>query len=419
MAALEPVFPSSRASGIHGAMRFLRLALFALLALVVAPASAQEKRDPVTILVSIDGFRADYLQRGLTPTLSALAGQGISAAMRPSFPTKTYPNHYAIVTGLRPDRNGIVGNKMQDPARPGETFTMKASQDPFWWREAEPIWAGAEKAGIRTATMFWPGSNVAYEDVRPQDWFDYDEAITDTQRINAVLDWLRRPGAIRPRFVTLYFDLVDTAGHHHGPDSPELNEALKLVDADIARLRDGLAALGQPANLVIVADHGMAATAPDRVVWMRDIANPADYHVIDEGPVALVDAVPGREAALAASLLRRHPHINCMRKADLPERLHYGRNPRVAPFVCLADMGWLLLDAVPKRFDLGSHGYDNRAPEMLALFIAAGPDIAPKGMLPTFDNVDIYALLRDLLRLAPKPGIDGTDAPFAGAVTSK
>jgi len=404
------------------AMHFpFRFALLALLAIIAAPVPAKERRAPVTILVSIDGFRADYLQRGLTPTLSTLAAHGISAAMRPSFPTKTYPNHYTLVTGLRPDRNGIVANKMEDPARPDETFTMKNSQDAFWWSEAEPIWAAAEKAGIRTATMFWPGSNVPYGDIRPQDWFDYDEAITDTQRVNTVLDWVRRPAAIRPRFITLYFDIVDTAGHHNGPDSAELNDALKAVDRDIAHLRDGLAALDQPANLIIVADHGMAATSPDRVIWIHDIANPADYHVVDEGPVALIDAVPGHEPALAASLLKPRAHVNCMRKADLPERLHYGRNPRVAPFVCLAETGWLLLDAYPTKWgiDLGSHGYDNQAPEMLALFIANGPDITPKGTLPTFDNVDVYALLRDLLGMPAKTDVDGTDVPFRGALKGR
>jgi predicted AlkP superfamily pyrophosphatase or phosphodiesterase len=400
-------------------MRFpLRFALLALLALIAGPAAARDPRPPVTILISIDAFRADYLQRGLTPTLSALAAQGVSASMRPSFPTKTYPNHYAIVTGLRPDRNGIVANKMEDPARPDDTFTMKNSEDSFWWKEAEPIWAAAEKAGIRAATMFWPGSNVAYDNVRPEDWFDYDEAITDRQRVDTVLDWLRRPAAIRPRLITLYFDVVDTAGHRHGPDSPEVNAALQQVDADIARLRAGLARLGQRANLVIVADHGMAASSPDRVVWMHDIADPADYHMVDEGPVGLIDAIPGHESALAASLLKPHPHVDCMRKADLPARLHYGHNPRVAPFVCLVEVGWLLLDKYPEKWgiDLGSHGYDNLAPEMQALFIAAGPDIARKGRLATFDNVDIYALLRDLLRLPAKPGVDGTEAPFRGVV---
>jgi len=398
----------------------LRLALLALLALVVQPATAAEKREPITILVSIDAFRADYLQRGLTPNLSALAAQGISASMRPSFPTKTFPNHYAIVTGLRPDRNGIVGNKMEDPRRPGDTFTMKNSDDSFWWSEAEPLWAGAEKIGIRSASMFWPGSIVAYDGVRPEDWFPWNENVTMAQRVDGVLDWVRRPPAIRPRFITLYFDVVDTAGHHHGPDSPEVDQALKDVDAQIGRLRGGLAELKEPADLVIVADHGMASTSADRVVMVHDIASPADYHLIDEGPVALIDPVPGHEAALAASLLKPIPHVQCLRKQDLPERLHYGHNPRVAAFVCQADIGWLLLDKMPdKGVDKGSHGYDNQAPEMQALFIAAGPDIAPKGKLPTFDNVDVYALVRDLLRMPPKPDVDGTDAPFRSALHAR
>ncbi len=166
----------------------LRFALLSLLALFVSPVGAAEVRQPVTIIVSIDGFRADYLGRGLTPALSALAARGISAAMRPSFPTKTYPNHYALVTGLRPDRNGIVGNKMEDAARPGETFTTRNNDDSFWWSEAEPLWAGAEKAGIRTGVMYWPDSNVAYDGVRPQDWFPFSENVTSTQRVNTVLD---------------------------------------------------------------------------------------------------------------------------------------------------------------------------------------------------------------------------------------
>ena len=398
----------------------LRFALLALLALLARPALAAEKREPITILISIDAFRADYLHRGLTPNLSALAAHGISAAMRPSFPTKTFPNHYAIVTGLRPDRNGIVGNKMEDPRRPGETFTMKNSQDAFWWSEAEPLWAGAEKAGIRSASLFWPGSAVAYDTVRPEDWFPWDENITLTQRVNTVLDWARRPAATRPRFITLYFDTVDTAGHRHGPNSPELNQALGEVDGQIGRLRGGLADLKQPANIVVVADHGMASTSPDRVVMIHDVANPADYHVIDEGPVALIDPMPGHEAALAASLLRPIPHIHCLRKADLPERLHYGHNPRVAAFVCEAEVGWLMLDKISEKngVDAGSHGYDNQAPEMQALFIAAGPGIAPKGTIPTFDNVDVYALLRDLLHMPAKADVDGTDTPFRRALKS-
>ncbi len=390
-----------------------RIAAIGLACLILPASAIGADRPPITLLVSIDGFRADYLQRGLTPALGALAAGGVTGPMRPSFPTKTYPNHYAIVTGLRPDRNGIVANRFEDPAHPGQVFTQAAHKDGFWWDEAEPIWVGAEKAGIRTAPLFWPGSDTKIQGRWASTWQHYDMDLTDRQRVDAAIDLLRRPAATRPRFLTLYFDEVDTEGHHHGPDSAELAQALRQVDGTIAYLRAELAAIGQPVNLVIVADHGMIATDPTRVVLVDTIANPADFHIVDDGPVATIAAPPGHEAALAEKLLAPHPHFSCMRKADLPARLHYGRNPRVAAFVCLVEPGWLLLGKMPADgVDRGSHGYDNQAPGMLALFIANGPAFAAGRRIPTFDNVDVYPLLRDLIGLPPRPGIDGSDAPF-------
>jgi predicted AlkP superfamily pyrophosphatase or phosphodiesterase len=388
-------------------------------------AAVAQARPPVTILVSIDGFRPDYLERGVTPNLSRLAAGGVSAAMRPSFPSVTFPNHWTLVTGLRPDRNGIVGNKMEDPRRPGETFTM-ASDDPFWWSEATPIWVDAERAGIRTATMFWPGANVAIGGtpvpnshgridggVRPEDWQQFNQQVTGVQRVNTVLDWLRRPAAIRPKLVTLYFDTVDSAGHGYGPDDARTTQAVAEVDARIGDLVRGLAELGQPVNLVIVADHGMAATSGDRVIALDRIADRALFKAVELGPYAALNATPGNRAALEAKLLAPHPHLRCWRKADIPARLHYGRNPRVPAFLCLADVGWLVLDTMPTETRLGGmHGYDNDAPEMRALFIANGPAFAAGKRLATFDNVAVAPLLRDLVGLPANPALDGTDAPF-------
>ena len=392
---------------------------------VAATPTATEARAPVTILVSIDGFRSDYLDRGATPNLSRLAASGVQAAMRPSFPSVTFPNHWTLVTGLRPDRSGIVGNKMEDPRRPNERFTM-ASDDPFWWSESTPIWVDAERAGIRTATMFWPGANVAIGGApvpnshgaiaggtRPEDWQQFNQQVSGTQRVNAVIDWMRRPAAIRPKLVTLYFDAVDSAGHAYGPDDARTTAAAADVDASIGMLVRGLAELGQPANLVIVADHGMAATSSARTVALDTMLDPADYHLVDSGAYATLSAAPGREAVVEAALLRRHDHLQCWRKAEIPARFHYGRNPRVPAYLCLADVGWLVLEHPPKEPRLGgTHGYDNMAPEMRALFIANGPAFAPGKRIVPFDNVDVTPLLRDLIGLPAATGLDGDDAPF-------
>lgn len=404
--------------------------LAALLALLPFHAIAEEVRKPVTILVSIDGFRADYLERGVTPTLSRLAKGGISAAMRPSFPSKTFPNHWAIVTGKVPDRNGIVANRFEDPRRPGETFTM-ASDDPFWWNEAEPIWVAAEKAGIRTAAMFWPGSNIAWGGVqapkpahgqiggtRPQDWQHFDGSITPLQRIETVLDWMRRPAGIRPRFITLYFDEVDTAGHTYGPDDAHTMQALADVDGDFGRLVEGLRALRQPVNLVIVADHGMAAISSERVIALDTVANPKWYRLIESGPFAGLAPTPGNEKKLAKALAKPNAHMECWPREAIPARFHYGSNPRVFPYFCLAQTGWQILATKPSKASTGgAHGYDNTAPEMAALFVANGPSIAVAGRLPGFANVDVTALLRDLIGLPADPDADGNDAPFRDVLT--
>lgn len=390
----------------------------------IAPVAAPvEVRTPVTILIGVDGARPDYLTPTVAPVLSRLAAEGVSASMQPSFPTKTFPNFWTMATGVRPDRNGIVGNSMEDPARPGERFTM-ATDDPFWWNAAKPIWIAAEEAGIRSATMFWPGSNVAWGGTgkpdhgvyaggrHASDWQMFAQAITADQRVDAVVDWLRRPAATRPRFVTMYFDDVDATSHDHGPSAPETLAAMTRVDAAIGRLQRELAAFGQSTNLIVVADHGIAATGIDRVVTLDSILPVDRFRVIESGPYASIEPVAGQEATLAAALSRRHPHMQCWPKAAIPARLRYGGNPRIPAWLCLAETEWSIKATMPKNIDLGSHGYDDAAPDMQALFVAGGPAFRQGGKLPAFRNTAIHPLLRRILGLPADRSLDGTADMF-------
>lgn len=370
-----------------------------------APAMDATSRAPITILISIDGFRADYLERGLTPQMQNLADQGAIGKLRPSFPTKTFPNHYALITGKRPDRNGIVGNNMVDPRRPNETFSLgdpKQALDPFWWNEAEPLWITAEQQGVRTATMFWPGSEVPFHDQRPRDWMRFDSAISNEQRVNTVLDWARRPADIRPAFITLYFDTVDTAGHRFGADSREVNDAIADVDQKIGQLLSGLTAMQQPARLILVADHGMRTTSESEVIQLSEILSLDSIRAVEVGPYAAIDPMAGKEAEVEDALLRPHDHMNCSKRQDLPERLHYGKNPRVAAIICIAQPGWsIFAGPAPWSANGGSHGYDNMDPDMLALFIAYGTHL--RGDIGTVDNIETYPLVARMIGVTPLP----------------
>ncbi|ATW04855.1 ectonucleotide pyrophosphatase/phosphodiesterase [Sphingorhabdus sp. YGSMI21] len=376
-----------------------------------------EQREPVTILISIDGFRPDYLERGITPHLSALAASGIYGPMRPSFPSKTFPNHWTLVTGKTPDHHGIVGNTMEDSARPGEVFKM-ATKDPFWWDQAEPIWISAEKQGIRSATMFWPGSEVDFNGVRPADWWPFSQDLSNDRRINAVVDWMRRPANIRPRLVTLYFDTVDTAGHYHGPAPGEkLHAAIAAVDAEIGRLKQQLSALDQPVNFVIASDHGMTETAPERIIRLDDILPSDQYHLVEDGNYAGIGPVDGNIETLRAAFLRPHDHMQCWDRENIPAHFAYGTNPRVPEILCLPDIGWVVYQEVPEWMTGigGGHGYDHREPDMMAFFLASGPAIRAAGQQPAFDNVNIYSLVARLAGITPLAS-DGSLAPFEQAL---
>jgi predicted AlkP superfamily pyrophosphatase or phosphodiesterase len=384
--------------------RFLSLILAFLLPLV-AHAEDGRARKPVTILISIDGFRTDYLDRDITPNLSRLAAGGARGKLRPSFPTKTFPNHYAIVTGKRPDTNGIVGNNMIDPRRPDVRFSLgdpKQSLDPFWWDEAEPLWVTAGKAGVRSATMFWPGSEVAIHETRPPDWLRYDADISYAQRVNTVLDWMRRPADIRPAFVTLYFEAVDDAGHKFGPDSAEVNAAITAVDARIGELVSELAAIGQPAQMIVVADHGMRAIDESRIIQLADLIDLPSIVAVETGPYAAIEPAAGSDDRVYKALLKPHDHMTCNRREELPKRLHYGQNPRVAAIICIAEPGWSIIAGTPAwPVKGGAHGYDNQDPEMLALFVASGTDL--KGNIGIVDNIEVYPLLMRLIGVTPLP----------------
>ena len=400
-----------------------RRLLLPLLFLLAACASTPPP-PPATslLLVSLDGVHPDFLGQGDTPHLDRLAGDGVRAAwMRPSYPSLTFPNHYTIVTGLRPDRHGMVHNTMWDEGR--GWFRLKdrdAVGDAAWWG-GEPLWVSAEKAGLPTATLSWPGSEAAVQGVRPRRWHPYDESRPLAERIDTVSGWLAEPAATRPRLATLYFEHPDAAAHAHGPRSMQLREALREVDAAIGGLLARLERSGARAHtdIVVVSDHGMADVPEGQVVVIEDMVDPADATMVTSGQVVGFRPAPGREAAAARQLLGRHAHHACWRREDLPARWHYGTHPRVPPIVCQMDVGW---DALPRAWlarrpagTRGSHGYDPAAAEMRAIFIANGPSFRSGVELPAFDNVDVYPLLAGLLGLDPAPG-DGDGATLLPAL---
>jgi predicted AlkP superfamily pyrophosphatase or phosphodiesterase len=373
--------------------------------------AARATARPLLLVISIDGFRNEYLDRGLTPNLDALAQAGVRAkAMRPAFPSVTSPNHYTLMTGLYPDHHGIVDNSFVDPAIPGMAFGGPhgdtVDNDPRWWDEATPLWVTAERAGLKTAASDWPGDDgVVIHGVKSTYVAPPSKARGAAmlkEQVDGVLAWIDLPADQRPAFIRLHFDPVDLQGHLFGPDSAQVNAAITQVDAAFGDLVAGLKARGlyDKTNIVVVSDHGMATISPDQVVMLDDLIDLKRVSVPTFGAETGVDPQPDYRAQAERILLAPHEHLSCWRRQDIPARLHYGSNPRVPEIFCLADVGWSAgTHAQFARYPRlrGNHGYEPTEPTMKAIFIAHGPAFRSGVVLPEFDNVEVYPVLAKVL----------------------
>lgn len=372
-----------------------------------APAIADTTKRDTVVLISIDGMPADLLGTGATPTLDAIAAEGVHATwMNPSQPTLTFPNHYTLVTGLRPDHHGIVHNNMSDEALGRFISKEQASATDGRWRGGEPIWATLQKQGGIAATMFWPGSEARIADELPRYRRRFDDSVTPEARADQLLTWLDLPLSERPQLLTLYFEHYDIAAHNAGARSELAMNALRRIDAAIARLREGMRArdLLSNTNFVIVSDHGMADVPRVQRVWLDDVLDPTLYTTNWWGTFIGLTPNPGQTDTVERAFLGGHPHFVCWRKAETPAPWRFGRHPRVPPIVCQVETGWRLQSRTHTINDQpvkGEHGFAMDDPTMRAVFVASGPALCRGVELQAFDNVDLYSLLARLLRVRP------------------
>lgn len=370
---------------------------------------------PTLILISIDGFRADYFEKYQHPTLTALAAEGVRAQwMTPSYPSQTFPNHYTIATGLYPQDHGIVANDFYDPEfKTGFTMYKRDEvQNGRWWG-GEPIWITAEKQGQHAAAVFWPGSEAEIAGKRPTFWKPFDNNLPDSKRVDDLLSLLDLPPAQRPTLLTLYFSDVDHAGHESSPDSPDVAKAVTVVDGALDRLVSGLRArnIYDQVNIIIVSDHGMAPVALKDVVLLDDYFPVKEAErVVWGAEVTEIFARPGTEKTLFASIKTDQiKHAQCYLKPDIPARFHYQASDRIGAIVCMAEEGWRIFSREKYAEELkknkaglmGAHGYDNQLQSMRAFFLGRGPAFKNHTVVEPFPNVDVYDIMTSVLSLRP------------------
>ncbi|CAG8702439.1 16159_t:CDS:2 [Gigaspora margarita] len=359
------------------------------------------------LLVSFDGFRADYLDRNLTPTLNELIQNGIKAEyMMPSFPSVTFPNHYTIVTGLYPESHGIVGNEFYDPDLNDDFYytNPNKSWDSKWWA-GEPIWVTAVKQGQKSGVSQWVGTASVIQGYTPTYHYPYTPNVSIEEKVRHIMDWLDLPLDERPTFLAAYASQVDSAGHKFGPDSVGVNESLEYVDKFAHSLWEGLVHRN--------FDHGMAQTISSNQIFLDNIFNVSKVRPLEGYPLAGIrpyDDSDIHEIYLSLKDASQNQPWQCYLREEIPERFNFRASNRIAPIYCIPPLGWILSthrDFNQSTIPKGAHGYDNLEPEMRGIFLASGPafkEIALKkktNVIKGFLNIEVYNIMAKILGLTP------------------
>ncbi|KAL7091756.1 hypothetical protein ACP275_12G123800 [Erythranthe tilingii] len=382
-------------------------------------------KNPVVLLVSLDGFRFGYQFKTDTPNIDRLIKNGTEAELGliPVFPTLTFPNHYSIVTGLYPAHHGIVNNFFTDP-QTGDFFTM-ASHQPKWWL-GEPLWETVANHGLKASTYFWPGSEVKKGSWKcPKEYcMFYNSSVPFVDRVDAVLNYFDLPSNEIPSFMTLYFEDPDHQGHKVGPDDPQINEAIARVDKMLGRLISGLEKRGvfEDVSIVLVGDHGMVGTCDKKIIFLDDLANwiqiPKEW-VQSYTPLLAIsppsgfspkEVVTKMNEVLKSGNVNNGEYLRVYLKEDLPSRLHYSESDRIPSIIGLVEEGFKVEQTRSARQECGgAHGYDNGVFSMRSIFVAHGPRFGRGRKVPSFENVEIYNLVTGILNIHGAPN-NGTES---------
>lgn len=380
---------------------------------------AAHQGKPVVIMISLDGFRHDYVQKYDPPNLKKFIEGGSQAeALIPIYPSLTFPNHYTLVTGLTAEHHGLVGNHFYDPQTKREYSMMDGNAtDDGTWYGGVPLWSAAELEGMVSASYFWVGSQAEIAGKRPSYWYKFDDTVPHSKRIDQTIEWLKWPDSQRPHLILLYFSEVDSAGHKYGPDSPEVKQAVLDIDKDLGVLFERVKETKVATDIIIVSDHGMQLVDTKKSARPVDAAvNKNDFKIYGGGPQMYLYAKDKSKIDRTMQKLKKiEKNFKAYKKEDIPERYHLKGSARAPDILIDAQIPYAV--GLKERFEKpkvgGVHGFDNREKNMWGIFYASGPNFKAGGKIAPVENTNVAPLVIRILGLSEKRQLDGNADVFS------
>lgn len=390
---------------LKASFRTLILVVAVCVLLVSCGFSSNNKKENYVVVLSLDAFRWDYPTIVNTPNLNSIANEGVTVeAFIPCYPSKTFPNHYSMATGLHPNNHGIVCNRFYDSTLGYYSIGDRAAVENPNFYGGEPFWLTAEKQGVKAATFYWVGSESPIGGRYPSFWKRYDQKVTFESRIDTVLHWLTLPLDQRPHLIAWYYHEPDGIAHKDGPTGERTLAEVVRLDSLLGIFLKRVEALpyADQINVIVVSDHGMADISSEKYINLSEFIDKDWFEYITGGsPVyGLTPKEEYKEKALNA--LKSIPNLKVWEKNEIPERLHYGSNPRIQDIVIEAEAGYSVgFNPNSKHYSGGTHGYDNQNPDMHGIFFAKGPAFKKNYKHQAIQNLNLYNIVVKALGLTP------------------
>uniref|UniRef100_H3CWD3 Ectonucleotide pyrophosphatase/phosphodiesterase 5 n=1 Tax=Tetraodon nigroviridis TaxID=99883 RepID=H3CWD3_TETNG len=362
---------------------------------------------PKLLLVSFDGFRWDYIDRVPMPNFDTVMEDGVMVKQVENiYITKTFPNHYTLVTGLYAETHGVVANEMYDPVL-NRSFSVDTDSryEPQWWDEAVPLWVSIQNAGGRSGAAMWPGSDVKIRGQFPNQFLQYNASVPFETRVERIIQWFSAPKAEAVDFGVLYWEEPDESGHLLGPQSPLMDAVIAGIDEKLGFLINELKKAGiyEKVNLIVTSDHGMVQLSPDHIIELDEYVSRDLYTWVDKSPVVGIRPKEGKLDEVYSKLVDANPNMMVYKKENIPAHFHYQHNPRIMPILLEAKEGWTITQNRSETFMLGNHGNDNTLPSMHPVFIARGPAFRQNYVKTFMRSVDLYPLMCHILAIPALP----------------
>ena len=443
-----------------------RVAVFSLcLVLFISirlPASAAPipAQDRIVVLITVDGFPAWIWQDPnlVVPNLRKLAASGaVAQRMTVSNPSITWINHTTLVTGVNPQKHGVLFNGLLVRGGPTEAPAIEQWRDKADLVHAPTVYDAAFKAGLKTAQVDWVAilnsGTINYEFLEiPKPGGAIEQEMIDAGTITAddIRNWGKNRTIVwrddvwtkaasqiiekhKPNLLLYHLLTTDAVNHANGPGTTASYTAYAYADRLIGDVLDSLtrAGLRDRATIVVTTDHGFKKVQKIILanVALRDAGlvrvkagklESCDAYVVPEGGLAFVYVTdPAKRDELLPKLKTLCAGLEGVKEViDGQDGPKLGmptpaENQGMGDLVLYAKDGYAFFQGLDgaevvreSKTYLGTHGYPNSDPELDGIFLASGYGIKPGVKLERVRNLDVAPTVAELLGV-PLPNVDG------------